>query len=1381
MGLPLTDTASEKTGQSAPPEFLVTAGEKAARGWNPFHDPRRNIRHLRNRSREAFQRVEQLLNSLASDDPHNLWLVENFRLLRTAERETKDLGHTSHDHPLVEQAELGGAVPRAYAVAHTFLDAAENWFSPGGVEAYLRGIQSLQELEMGEIWALKPMLQLALLERVGAQNGDIPTLINSLREVGEANWKELFESCSVVDEILAKDPVRAYASMDYESRDLYRKAIAGLATRSEHSEHWIAEAALRLAVESFNLHGARSRAAERRAHVGYYLIDAGVPQLRAEAGYKPAWRQHLRDFVLRNPNGFYLLGMEICTFFIVVSVLSPLDTLTPILAGLLLLILPATQAALDFMNNLTSWLIRPRQLPKLDFCKGIPEDCSTLVAVPTLLLSEANIRDLVSQLEIRYLANTSPNLYFALLTDWPDAPAETAEKDDLVGLCVELIEDLNKRYGRGEKTPFYLFHRHRMYNAKEGTWMGWERKRGKLLDLNRVLRGGFDSFPVKVGNRQVFPRLRYVITLDSDTQLPRGSAQRLIGAIAHPLNRAVIHPQTSTVVEGYGILQPRIGISIQSGARSRLANIYSGQTGFDIYTKAVSDVYQDLFGEGIFTGKGIYEVDVLRQTLERRFPDNRLLSHDLIEGAYARAALVSDIDLIDDYPSHFSAYSRRKHRWVRGDWQILHWIFPRVPDAENRYIANPVSLISRWKMLDNARRSLFDPATLLLLLAGWLFLPGGAGHWTTASIVLLLIPVYSSLFFSILRMPVGPTFRAWLIDTSQGFAKGHFHVLLQVVFLLQQALLSLDAILRSLLRTLITKRNLLEWETAAQSEASARKSAVDRYLNWSPWIAIGLAVLIFFANRSALPIAAPILVLWLASRLISAWLNRPRRSQLSTLTAADEQMLRLAALRTWRYFREFSTASNNWLIPDNIREQASAAVERVSPTNLGFLLNANVAAVHLGYLSLPEFALRTRRTLETMLRMPRFYGHYLNWYDNASLRTLDPPFISSVDSGNLVACLWALKQAALDWIDHAPERPVYALGDLARVAAAYEEKYASWIGHADDPARLEEEARAAPQSTSPDANWWRKELLHLLQSPTVPAAKITGDLRWIASAADEIASGMDFGLLYDQRKKLLSIGYNTAEESRHGSCYDLIASESRIASFIAIAKGDVPQEAWFHLGRKHTLVAGRRVLMSWTGTMFEYLMPALWMNHHGDTLLMRSAAGALAVQKRVGKRNHVPWGISESACEAGAETDYGYAAFGIPELAIKHKKDESLVVSPYSSFLALHLDPAGAVRNIRRMDALGWSGSWGFIESVDYGIDGKEPHPIRMWMAHHQGMSLLAVCNLLRRNAFQEHFHAEPQVLATELLLHERVPRSVTVNTREEDLTVAFKPALAAE
>ena len=1197
-------------------------------------------------------------------------LVENLRLVRSALKGLDGLNRFLRRCPVVTVA-FSVESPRICEVARDYLRVTGGRFNVLELTRFLQGYQEASQLDAEEIDYLKPALQFAILERLGVAPGTAwPALLTSLRDSEDALWRELSESVSVVDGVLRRDPASVYGAMDLDSREGYRREIARLARRSTRTGGEIAEKAVALAAQA------------RGQHVGYFLVGPGAGDLRAAIGYRRTLADRLAGVPAANPV-LYPATIEALTFVIVAALVSQLHAPGALLAAMLLLLLPASQAAVDVLNHYIGILVRPRALPKLDFSEGIPDDCATIVAVPALLLNEGQARELVADLEIRYLANRDRNLFFALLTDAADSDRPMDERDALAAVCGDLIETLNRRYGAEGRTPFYLFHRNRVYNASEGRWIGWERKRGKLLDLNRLLGGGENRFSFTAGDLAVLPRVRYVITLDADTQLPRDSAARLIVAMAHPLNRAVVDPVTRTVVEGYGILQPRIGISVQSASRSRLASLYSGQTGFDIYTRAVSEVYQDLFGEGIYTGKGIYDVDAMRAVLEDRFPDNVLLSHDLIEGAYARVALVSDVELIDDYPSHFSAYSRRKHRWVRGDWQILRWLLARVPDGQGRVIRNPIGVLSQWKIVDNLRRSVLEPSMLLLFVAGWLWLPGNCWYWTAAALAILLLPSLADVLFSVMREPAG--------DLAARFATDCARAVLRLVFLLHQALLSADAIVRSLLRVSFTRRKLLEWETAAEAETTTGgKSTVDTYLARTPWFSAAIGLAVWLIRPAALSAAIPILVLWFSSRGISAWLNRAPRAAGRKIRADDQERLRDCSRRICRFFEEWSSPATNWLIPDSVREDGRAEL-RLSPTNLGLLLNARIAAVHFGALSLAGFVSATRKTLEQADRLLKYRGHLLNWYSIESMAPVDPLFVSTVDSGNLAACLWTLKQAALAFAAEAP-------------------------------------------------------------------SELAGELREIADTCERWVREMDFGFLYQRNKKTLSVGYDVASHRLEAASYDLLASEARIASFVAVAKGDIPVEAWLHLGRTHTAAGRERVLLSWTGTMFEYLMPLLWMRHRPGTILERSASAVVRCQKQFAAPKGVPWGISESGFFAGEGCDYGYSAFGIPELALKRAETDALVVSPYSTFLALSVDPAAAIANLRREESLGWLGRYGFYEAVDYGH--ARPKIVRSWMAHHQGMSLLAACNLLFDRPMERYFHAEPQVLATELLLDERVPRA---------------------
>jgi cyclic beta-1,2-glucan synthetase len=1393
------------------------------------------------------------------------WFLDNDQLiyseLKSVAIELKPLKQLPHARGRKDEI-----VPRVLALAQAFLDLTGNRFRDTEFTAFFQAFQESAVLELREVSAAVPAMKLVLLERIAARcrclirdpagpSNGLGVCVRSLRDITHTSWKDVLEPLILFDAILRCDPAGAYPAMDFETRTLYREKLSKIARRSDLAEMDVARQALELAQQALLGTYIDARSKLRQSHIGYYLIGEGRPLLCQKVGFKPDLLQSLRTQLRRHPDEFFLTGIAILTFAIITGILlllTPPDSPPALLLlSVLVLLVPCSQSAVQLMHYLVGALLPAEILPKIDYSEGIPDDCVTLVAIPTLLLSAKQVRGLVEDLEVRFLGNHDRNIHFALVTDLPDADEPASEANPLIDLCANLIRELDEKYGGQQMGSFLMLHRHRVYNPREQGWMGWERKRGKLLDLNKLLRAEYDSFPVKIGDLSILPKVRFVVTLDSDTELPRGAAHRMVGTLAHPLNQAVIDPEKNIVVAGYGILQPRVAVSVQSAARSRLAAVYAGETGLDIYTRALSDAYQDLYGEGSYTGKGIYEVETLHHVLDRRFPKNALLSHDLIEGAYARAGLASDIEVIEDYPSHYSASNRRKHRWLRGDWQIAEWLTSSVPDESGARVANPISLISRWKILDNLRRSLVEPATFLLLLFDWLVPGENALRWTLATVLILIIPSWFEFAFALVRAVVE---RKMSIarEAVAAFYAGNFSVLLSVVFLAHQTLLSLDAVARALVRRNVTRERLLEWETAAQAELGTRLTLLDRYLNWMPFVAAGLGVLVWLVRPHSLFAAIPILALWAGSKVVARWLNESPAVPGDDLSWQDTLFLRRAALYTWRYFAEFCTEEHHWLVPDNVQEQPPAVAARISPTNLGLLLNARQVAVELGYLTVPDLTILTQQTLTTVSRLAKHRGHLLNWCDTHTLAPLAPLIVSSVDSGNLLASLWTLQQGCLDrlrqplgppclaegLLDHLrvlAEAKAFPRKQLAQCEAKLREK--SWLlsilelreedledyfasgqsAHTADTHWFCQQAqlqlRKIRQMTSSYEPWWLPEfaplreglglnakfmgrvpLQHLpdlireleaaadrllssiseerrplcerfrtlLLEARSNAASLIENLRQLSAQAGALADAMDFSFLLDPHRKLMSVGFDAESKQLQNSCYDLLATESRTAVFVAIAKEDIPQDCWFRLGRGHTLADGRPVLLSWTGTMFEYLMPTLWMRSYPNTLLDRSQVAAVHSQQAYGTRRRVPWGISESAYfKLDGLGNYQYQAFGLPQLSLMRRESNPLVISPYSTFLALSVDRQGSLRNLRHMEALGWFGSRGFYESADYTAVGgrfrsRRCQIVRCWMAHHQGMSLLSMGNLLCNNVVQRWFRADRRVQATELLLQEK-------------------------
>ena len=864
--------------QAAPATLALPASAaKLARSlaWIPGQRESRDF-HIRYKKLIlAFQPVLAVLESPPAPNESQDFrrLREDLLLLEAELQEISGTFQSPHRIPQVRTRD-GAVVSRIAAVASDFLGSVGFEFSEPAFAAYIQAFQEITVLKLVELWMLISAMRLALLEQIAERasflladpsaSDGIQRPVRSLLEIKQANWKVILEPLMLFDRVLRGDPAGAYARMDYESRELYRRELVNIADHSDCDEMQVATQALALARQAQQQLNNDPRVTLRASHVGSYLLAEGRDVLEEKVGFNPPFAQRFPTWLRKHPDDFYLPGIAVLTVVIVSAVVLLLTRAsTPlglVFLSLLAVLLPGSQSAVQIMNYIVTGLLPAQILPKLDFSHGLPNDCVTMVAIPTILLNENQVRKLVDALEVRFLGNQDANLHYVLLTDLPDSPSEPLERDNpLVDLAGNLIRHLNEKYAGRKMGSFLLLHRHRVYNPRERLWMGWERKRGKLMDLNNLMRGQFDSFPVKVGNLSILRDVRFVITLDSDTELPRGTARRMVGALAHPLNQAIIDRDLGIVVAGYGILQPRVGVSVQSTARSRLASIYSGQTGLDIYTHATSDVYQDLYGEGIFVGKGIYEVGTLHSILHGRFPRNALLSHDLIEGAYARAGLVSDIEVIEDYPSHYSAHNRRKHRWMRGDWQITEWLLPMVPDESGQRVPNPLSVISSWKILDNLRRSLVEPALFLLFVLGWTCLPGGPKRWTLATIAILFLPAMFQLAVELVQAVV--TRRSSILGALNGFLNAAMANALILTFLAHQALLSMDAVVRTMVRRLITRQRLLEWETAAEAElAGEKRTMLDIYLNWTPALALVLFVFVYLVNKRALPAAVPILL-----------------------------------------------------------------------------------------------------------------------------------------------------------------------------------------------------------------------------------------------------------------------------------------------------------------------------------------------------------------------------------------------------------------------------------------------------------------------------------------------------------------------------------------
>ncbi|SDW46281.1 GH36-type glycosyl hydrolase domain-containing protein [Roseicitreum antarcticum] len=1244
-------------------------------------------------------------------------------------------------------------------------------------------------------------------QRQGASNVTMRNIVTSMRLASELDWAEFVEDVSLIDSRLRARS--GFADMDFATRNSYRTAVEVLARGSSLSELAVTDAALELAARGART-GVRAEAGAEDAtgagatvaavsDPGHGLIGPGRSALEHAVGFAPAPILRLGRWLSRLGLAGYLGAIAVTSAGVLVLALWATGAGGWALIVLALTgVVAASETGTALVNLAVARTVRPRRLPGMDLSKGIPSGLRTLVAVPVLLNDRDDLLAQIAQLEVHHLSSAGGALHYALLSDGPDAATEYLPDDTaLISDAVAAMGRLNATYPSADGDRFVFLHRHRQWNASEGVWMGWERKRGKLHELNRLLRGAQDT------SFMPHPRLpqdvRFVITLDADTRLLRDTVARMIGKMAHPLNRAVFDPVAQRVTSGYGIVQPRVTPALPTGAEgSVFQRVFSSPGGIEPYASADSNVYQDLFGEGSFTGKGIYDVDAFAASLRGRVPDNTMLSHDLFEGVFARAGLASDIDVVDAFPARYDVAARRLHRWVRGDWQLLPWLIRRD---------SGLSALGRWKMADNLRRAVVAPLSVLTLFAGWLMPPPVAAVWTVAVLLMLALPHLIGLPFAVLPGRAGITsrshFAALLADTRRALAQ----IALNTAFLADAAWQMADAGLRTVLRLTVTRRHLLQWVTAAAAGAGVRPGPLAQYGRMAGGLGLGLGTcgVALALNPAAWPVVGPFAALWLAAPALAYRVSRPRAARVpAPLAASEVRRLRLIARRTWRYFETFVTEGDNFLPPDNFQETPSPTVfHRTSPTNIGLYLLSTTVARDMGWIGQACALTRLEQTLRTVGRMPRFRGHLYNWHDTRDLSVLAPAYVSSVDSGNLAGHLIAVAQTCCDWRD-APVDDAERRAGLADALALVHEALSA-KGTTDDKglaaalaplsaaharqdgfsAMLPLAAEAAAKAREiagldSDAAFWCGAAQtciaeHLADAAGVDAARLTA----VEDLARRLAMEMDFAFLLDPEKRLLSIGFSVATNARDPNCYDLLASEARLASLFAIAKGDVATRHWFRLGRAATPVGAGSALISWSGSMFEYLMPSLVMRAPVGSVLEQTNRLIVDRQIAYGAAHDMLWGVSESSYNArDLEMTYQYSNFGVPGLGLKRGLNANRVIAPYATGLATMVDAHAAVRNFVQLAKIGAEGRHGFYEAVDFTparLPAGAGHAIvRSFMAHHQGMTIAAIANTLQGGRLRTRFHAEPMIRAVDLLLQERVPRDATATPpRAEDVPVS--------
>ncbi len=1502
----------------------------------PTRPPNVGLKALMRRFDHLYERISADARSGQAGTRPEEWLLDNRHVIeQSLEDIRKDLPFAYlRQLPRVSaEDDQGNEAIRVKDLAHLLMRTETQPIEVASLERAVERYQVVAVLTVGELWALPAMLRLSTLDHLAdsaeacleqaetlrdsatpaesiideVPADEVAGYIVSLRHLDTHDWRDTFERLSRVDRALRKDPSAAYGRMDFDTRDRYRGAVEEISRATRRSEIDVAECAVGLC----RRHDPDDH---RTWHIGYYLIGGGRPDLEGALGFDLSPSRRVFRRLMRNPPLIYfslLLSMSLAPLVALGAYLlwqgAPPMEATGVVA---LAAVPLTGLAVAMLNGLLTWLLAPRRLPKMDFEKGIPAEHRTAVVMPVIFGGPEDVDHAMVNVEINYLNNEDGQLAYAILSDWSDAPRETMPEDTaLLERAASAVRALNERYGRGpERGPFLLLHRRRLWNEAEACWMGWERKRGKLAELNRLLGGDNQtSYSTCIGDHDALAGIEFVVTLDADTRMPSGAARRLVGTLAHPLNRAVIDRRRGTVKAGYSILQPRLEIDPDSTQDTRFTEVFAGDTTVDLYTHATSDVYYDLFGEGIYAGKGIYDWRAFEHTLAHRIPDNALLSHDLLEGIHGRVGLVSDVVLLEQYPANALAYMRRLHRWVRGDWQLLPWLAPFVPSTTGNWIRNPLSAVHQWKVIDNLRRSVQPPAVLALLFMAWLgLIPGPVWLLTVVFTAFMAAPLVAEVFSIAGRGLARPsTLRQRLRDAPRVLRDRFEHWALSVVLLPFESYVVLDAVGRTLFRLFVSKRRLLEWTSAAQTQrrlgAANRPAEIWREMWVSPALAAAGAVGLYVMAPASLYPASILLLAWLAAPQIIWWVNRPLYEPPPPLTAAERRYLRRVARRTWQFFEQFIGPDNHWLPPDNYQEEPRPAVaRRTSPTNIGMALLASLCAYDLGYMDAASVADRIRNTFDGMSGLSRFRGHWFNWYETRELHALHPQYVSTVDSGNLAACLIVLARALdevvatpvhrlritrgmadtvavlSDTLEHSQRatgaRPAALLARLriirrrllgARNAGAqwqclaqletelsgftdelaglvesgelvlareqlsqlrtwldelrresrqglrFLQTYQPWLaafaappaayrraaadslpgrrykaltaalagdiplGELSDrcrravPLLYELEAGTpvdAPGDQGVQAREWAGELRAALEKAAAAAERLSVELGDLGRLADRWVGEMDFGFLYDEHRNLFRIGYNATAGHLDPNYYDLLASEARLSGFVAIAKGDIPTKHWMHLGRPFRRSGGTIVLMSWGATLFEYLMPHLFMIAPFDSMMNKACCSAIAMHKDFARRYGLPWGISESGYYQLDEVQqYQYRAFGVPGLGFRRDLGDRLVVSPYSSLMALPFEPAMVMRNLRELEACRGLGFYGFHEAVDFGRTEKSmprrARVVRSYMSHHQGMAIAAIDNLLNNDVIVRRFHADHRVARVSMLLHEEMPR----------------------
>jgi len=1239
--------------------------------------------------------------------------------------------------------------------------------------------------------------------------------INSLRLINALDWNEIFEEISVVDKILSKD--KFYKLQDKETRDYYRHKIKKIASKYNVSESKVAKHLILLASQANT---------DKKSHVGYYLLDEGLNLLINKLTNKNNRTRNLLPTLYFLTLFTLLLALN---FALSYYCFIKTKNYTLSILSFLVLLIPLSEVSISFTNWIFTHFLEPSFLPKLDFKDGIPDEYKTIIIIPTVLPNVNRVKSIFNQLEVNYCANKNKNIYFAILGDFIDSKQEfMGNEEEIIKTGLELTKELNKKYSKNEDI-FYYLHRKRIYNPAQEKWMGWERKRGAIYEFVELIRGNLDTnFIILSSDITPLKNAKYIITIDADTIMPIGSAEKLIGTICHPLNKAEYDANKGIVTKGYALIQPRIGINIESANKTIFSRIFAGNGGVDPYSKAISDIYQDIFKEAIFTGKGIFDIDIFKDSL-KNIPENTLLSHDLIEGSYLRVGLATDIELIDNYPEKYSSYIMRQHRWTRGDWQTIPWLKSKIKTSNGDLINNPLNYISKWKIIDNLRRSLVFISNFILTTYASIFIKDKL--LISTALICMFFPVFLGfLDYLNLKYFISPKEKL-NGNLIYGLKASFYQCLLNFIFLPYNTYIMAHAILKTLYRIYISKKNTLEWVTAADVESSLNNDLKSFIIRMYPGLIISSVYLLLGLFKQTLILPLIFSLIWFTSPFVAYYISKPTIRKYEFIKE-DIDILRRIARKTWLFYEEFTDKSNNYLPIDNYQQSPVKKVaHRTSPTNIGFYLLSCLCAKNLGYISLSKMLTKINETLSTIEKLKKWKGHLYNWYDTKTLEVLHPYYISTVDNGNFIGYLITLKEGIKSLLNE----PIFSKNDIEGLKDTlkldnnlkeYVEQLEQltknesfdikkWISILNELEKLEP-SNLFRQKVVDAAKDFKQEIekfipLYLLNDDefitkihnfsiknlnkfyedmlkdkpeiSVYLHNVKNLLNFahkIISRIETIIDNTNFSLLYDEKRDLFSIGFNVEENKLTNSYYDLLASESRLASYIAVAKREVPVSHWFRLGRSLVKINGYRSLVSWTGTMFEYFMPPIVMKTFENTLLSETYYTAIKAQIKYGNDRKVPWGTSESGFYTfDLLLNYQYKAFGVPDLGLKRGLINDLVISPYSTILALPFSPKESIENLKRIINEIGEGIYGLYEAIDYTPErlpkNKNAAVVESFMAHHQGMILASINNFINQNILVRYFHSDPTIKCGEFLLQEKIPLRVIITKEHKEIVKPFK------